>query len=778
MSNKRLSIHNIKKQYDGKVVLDIADLYINYGEVTAIVGTSGAGKSTLLNILGTLEKPTSGEVYIESDGEKYNIFDNAVDYRSKKAGFIFQDMNLIDGLSAGQNVKVGKLLANISDGKDETSALKELSLDNATQKSETLSGGEKQRVAIARAISKNAEIILADEPSGNLDSKNANLVFANLRSMKENRCIIVITHDMTLAEKYADRIICISDGKIVSDTLNVSTEKQIENENDYTKNQTIQATVKSKKKNRLKVFFDFIFLTGINSVRKRFFRMLSIVFVMALSVSMIVALINYNQEGNAVVEKTNKSYLETDLITVRDNDDYIMPFKGTAKETVEDIFADYDVDGITEDYSWFRYNVMISNDRYTTRNSVSVKSVNINDFFKKRVLANDITGGFPEKDDEIIVGINVAETLFSSDCESCLGQTVKLNDGNGNSVSVKIVGINRTQNVNKEYYNFIPCNALKELERLRLISNFDNNYIQIEEMRYERKLGVNQWKTLTFTTSSIEVITAEPNDLKYKKDNVSRNQNYISIFISSNIFENEYVVKQNNKSETEIFNELSSVEYAVCADDIFSAYICGVYESENERDYSVRIYQEDKEKICTPLPSQINVYIHDVYKSEETVDALSAKYNNLLIISEYKNLRLGVVNNFRFYSLALGFISVLFFIISLVMLSSLTKLLSHERSREVAIVKSLGAKNSWVLGMLLFDMFAISAMVIALSIVFSAIIYFVMPLIFTDFSVLAIKFPIGLIFMVGAIFTVVTILFTSLFLFKTAKKTPLALLRS
>ena len=205
--------------------LDGVSLTINYGEFVAIIGHSGSGKSTLMNILGCLDTPTKGE-YVLSGDAVANLTDNQLsDIRNKQIGFIFQGFNLIPALSALENVELPLIYRGLKLSerrKLANDALSRVGLANrCLHRPSEMSGGQQQRAAIARAIAARPPIILADEPTGNLDSKSGVEVMNILKELSaEGKTIILITHDKNVAA-VAKRIITIKDGKIISDVPNL-----------------------------------------------------------------------------------------------------------------------------------------------------------------------------------------------------------------------------------------------------------------------------------------------------------------------------------------------------------------------------------------------------------------------------------------------------------------------------------------------------------------------------------------------------------------------------
>ncbi|MBP3621809.1 MAG: ABC transporter ATP-binding protein [Lachnospiraceae bacterium] len=203
---------------------DEIDLTIEKGEFVAIVGASGSGKSTLLHMLGCLDKPTSGDIYIEGENiSKYK--DEALAMmRRRKIGFVFQSYNLIPVLTVRENIEMPVLLDDKKPDKEYINDLIEMLGLKEREKHlpNQLSGGQQQRVSIARALANKPSIIFADEPTGNLDRKNGLEVMEILKasSKKYEQTLVLITHEMSIANS-ADRVIEISDGKIVSDSKNM-----------------------------------------------------------------------------------------------------------------------------------------------------------------------------------------------------------------------------------------------------------------------------------------------------------------------------------------------------------------------------------------------------------------------------------------------------------------------------------------------------------------------------------------------------------------------------
>lgn len=218
-----IELKNVKKTYvvgEQKFnALDGIDLTINQGEFVVVLGPSGAGKSTLLNLLGGMDKVTSGSIKVgDNEISKYNDKE-LTRFRAHEVGFIFQFYNIMPTLTVDENVNIIKDVTNVS--KDSKEVLKSVGLLNHADKfPQELSGGEQQRVSIARAIMKNPKILLCDEPTGALDSKTGIDILKLLKEQSDSdTTVIVVTHNSLIAD-IADRIIKIKNGRVESNEIN------------------------------------------------------------------------------------------------------------------------------------------------------------------------------------------------------------------------------------------------------------------------------------------------------------------------------------------------------------------------------------------------------------------------------------------------------------------------------------------------------------------------------------------------------------------------------
>ena len=223
-----ISMNQIRKVYDtGKVKVEALkgiDLHIDEGELVAIVGPSGSGKSTLMNLLGCLDTPTSGEYQLAGENVQGVTRDQLAEIRNRRVGFVFQNFNLLPHITSLENVELPMLFGGMKPAQRReraTELLVKVGLgDRGEHRPTELSGGQMQRVAIARALAMNPDIILADEPTGNLDTSSGGDIMSLFTDLwKQGRTLVIITHDPALAKR-AGRVVEVRDGVIISDHRN------------------------------------------------------------------------------------------------------------------------------------------------------------------------------------------------------------------------------------------------------------------------------------------------------------------------------------------------------------------------------------------------------------------------------------------------------------------------------------------------------------------------------------------------------------------------------
>lgn len=330
-----LELKNINKIYKSKKsndtnALNNINITFNKTGLVFILGKSGSGKSTLLNLLGGLDTPTSGEIIYKSKTFKDFKEKDYDEYRNSSVGFIFQEYNLIDKYDVFENINYALKLQGINDNNKVLEVLDKVGLkDYKSRKINELSGGQKQRIAIARALVKNPDIILADEPSGNLDSENSKIIFDILKELSKERLVIVVSHDRENALNYGDRIIELQDGNIVND---INRTIFVEDSNITNKTSTSHLPLKDK--------FMFSVKNLFGHKIKLVLSILLISFALSFfGFSVMQKYLNFNKETVRLINKFDTKYLN------------IMKLKRTNPECqIQGYYVDCSVqDEITED---------------------------------------------------------------------------------------------------------------------------------------------------------------------------------------------------------------------------------------------------------------------------------------------------------------------------------------------------------------------------------------------------------------------------------------------
>lgn len=399
-------LNNVTKKYcddknDSVIALDNINLKLPENGLVIINGTSGCGKTTLLNVLGGLDNPTSGELYLNNEriDNKSEAWWDA--FRGSYLGFIYQDFNLLDNMTVRENILLPLSFCDINDeekNKRINEIVNELGINEyLDKKTSKLSGGQKQRVAIARALVSGTKIILADEPTGNLDEENSENVFRILKEIAKTHLVVVVTHDSVLAEKYADRLVRISYGKIENDI-----EKELDNANEDAPVAAIENIEIKKTKMPLKECFKF----AKEAIAQRKTR--AFVSVMIFSITLIFALLLCSFLFRSDSSSTEK-YLT-------DSNYKIVPLC----MNVPDKYADFSNDGKIF-YGRKVYELMCEDTdvgRIVEYGSAEVISGNYENYFQSVIYINDnnekyITyeGKYPSKDNEIAISKAFADEL-------------------------------------------------------------------------------------------------------------------------------------------------------------------------------------------------------------------------------------------------------------------------------------------------------------------------------------------------------------------------------
>ena len=408
---------NVSKEYrskKGQVTKALNDININLGNkgLIFIIGKSGSGKSTLLNILGGLDSKTSGHIYIDNkdiDSFKEKDYDS---YRNTYIGFIFQDFNLLEEYNVFDNVMLSaKLLRKKVDKEEIINLLERLGLKGLEYRNiNELSGGQKQRVGIARALIKNPKVILADEPTGNLDSHSSLETFKLLKEISKEKLVVVVSHDLENANTYADKILELQDGNAIRNDLTV--EEKDDNTFSLTKSrlpfkECLHFALTSLKSNKIKLFFTII-LT-----------MISLVF---MGISVNTSMFDKNILATDTLIENKETYYDISYVNI------INPSFGEVRELpmTDKIISDFEKENnVTANpmYSIFDNNSILSFEPISDNDTINpiINYVEVKD---DRLLAN-IIGTIPKSNNEIVIHKYLADNIMEKGIKDINGNLFK-----------------------------------------------------------------------------------------------------------------------------------------------------------------------------------------------------------------------------------------------------------------------------------------------------------------------------------------------------------------
>lgn len=519
--------------------LDNVKFEIDGNGLVCILGPSGSGKTTLMNIIGALDSDFDGDVIINNKSIKEFKTKDLDNYRKNTIGFIFQQFYLINRFSAYDNVKVALNLSNFKDRKSKTmNLLKEVEMSKfAKRKVNVLSGGQKQRVAIARALANNSDVILADEPTGALDSKMSTEIMELLKKLSKTKLVLIITHSQELANQYADTIINMEDGKITgieSQTQDIKNNENVES-NKKNEDKDEEKSKKSKVKKDSGMSFFKAFKYSLKNFTTRKARIIATAIGMSIGIvgiGMALALSN----GTMNIAKSQvESIMPTNMITVtyksNTNESSISNMMQTSDKTFK--YSDFEYlkslnSNVTHFWivpsnvykDWFTEISINKSDAQTAEYEDS--SFFTNQGFQPYENVNgDLTlGRAPENKDELVLSLNTANFLLTSDKSLKLSdlinkdiyikfgpiQSMGKEDDNNQILTFKIVGITSTNTTNYAIYQ----NSMDTLELYGSLYNMKK-----EDMKYvEAYMYLNKNLTSSQITDTIKDLNSKQDEFE------------------------------------------------------------------------------------------------------------------------------------------------------------------------------------------------------------------------------------------------------------------------
>lgn len=682
-----LELKNIKKIYSTgdfkQSALKGINLEFRKNEFVSILGPSGSGKTTLLNIIGGLDKYTSGDLIINSKSTKKFKDTDWDSYRNNTIGFIFQSYNLISHISILDNVEMGMTLSGVSPKKRRKKAievLKKVGLkDHYNKKPNQLSGGQMQRVAIARALANNPDIILADEPTGALDSNTSIQIMNLIKEIAKDKLVIMVTHNPELANAYANRIIEMKDGEVINDS------NPVKNKEDDLNNYKIKKTTMN-------------YLTALNlsfnNIKTKKGRTALTAFASSIGIigiSLILALSNGFQIKIDEFEKDTLSQapiiVSTQAMTIDDN--MISQLKG-ANENLE---------------------------KYTDEKIVYSQQ----DISETLTHKNVITKKYIEYIDNIDVN-NIAGISFQ--------KSIGFNIISKNNNTYKLVD---TTNMNTQPWTLLPTNS-KSKNNLEVIeNNYDILYGEIDDskpglilqvdsknqvyMSTLKQLGFNEKDKVTFDEILNKELKVVINDEYYSEFNgiFIPNTNYETLYNSKNSITLKVQAIIRGKEEKESMTSGSGIGYTNSLVDLIisknkDSKIVKAQETSNINVLSGQPFDENSNSYNTKdyvlsylgaesIPSAIYIYPKNFETKEKITDYLD-EYNkdlgeeNKIEYTDMASMISSLTNNIMdAITVVLIAFSSISLVVSSIMIGIITYISVLERTKEIGILRSLGARK-------------------------------------------------------------------------------------
>ncbi len=762
-------IYKLKKKKEVKA-LDNVSLTFSGNGITFILGKSGSGKSTLLNILGGLDKPTSGELII--DGKNTSTFKESDydDYRNNYLGFIFQDYNLLDEFNVINNIELSLKIKNSECNKEKIDKiLEDLEIkDLSLRKINELSGGQKQRVAIARALVKEPSLILADEPTGALDEDTSLQLMEVLKRLSKDKLIIVVSHNRELASKFGDRIIELKDGKIISDTLN--TKEEINESN----NQNESSLDKSYHKGKLPLLTSLkIGLRNLRLKKVKLFFTLFLSFFSFTLFGLVSTLIFFN--GENVTASALKSIDTNSYIIFKNNQNPTISFNNNLSElkTLEEEF-NINIDPISTSLD---YNSSSSNTNFYPLDLNGKLTSIYGEIYLDESRINNlgfslVDGKYPSKKDEIALTdfhfLNFTQFGFTDYTDSSDGKIIEpseiknYSDLTGKIINIggkkfKITGFIKT-NIAEDFlnkfsliYNNDYKNSLYETIYNNFTISYERNYsnllyvskefyddltnfngfLNVSDISYSRgtfldSFSINipfidddfYWSNID-SISSLNKIDRDYFFFDSAKTKLEKNE----ILISSSIYDEHKDFFDSESSEG--FNY--SLEYSLNGEEINAeGKIVGYFSDEDSlKMNSIVLDEEFYSELTSGYEYGFNSFIFK-NNSNETNNAFEtfihnkfgSDYNNKFVI--YNNIVAkisGISDSFKLLKFGLSICGVFLAIFSMILFGNFISNSISYRKKEIGILRALGCRKIDVFSIFFFEGLAIALINFVLSLI-------------------------------------------------------------
>lgn len=618
-----IELKNVCKEYKAKnrvvtKALNNINIKLPSSGLVFVLGKSGSGKSTLLNLIGCMDKVTSGNILI-NDKDISKLSESKLnDYRNSCFGFIFQEHNLIEKFSVYDNLKLPCALKKLKYKKDDyDKILNSVSLDNlGYRRVNELSGGQKTRVSIARALIKNPNVILADEPTGNLDSTNSIQIFEILKNISKDRLVIVVTHDTEYAYKYGDRVIEIEDGNITKDNI----VNQINEDNKEIK------IVKSRLS-----FVDAIKFSSMN-LRRKTIRLIVISIIISVTLTLfgysylmsdidiinthVKTMIDNNETEMILVKKIPGKNLSDINPALNISDEEIKYIRNNITNNIELTYRlvldnefmeleknmDFENPNLELTYNAY-YNHTYTESTFIEKSKESLESLKLigsapadnNDIAIYKVLADYLLINGTIILDNDSKGNLIQKTWYPKDYNDLVNSHKKILLTNGNFKNSKKYYVVITGIIDEDLSKFEVLKTIDrakaEHEQKSLLDEFSNKYMPLLNLRI---VSDNFYKDIVIDKNNI--LDNNLYDLTYTYNNEKYYTSFSSSLISSvemNIYDGKKIRKISDIKEDEIVLDMSLISKMNGGDKFYSEQL-EIYTKKIDKEYENKVKQREK----------------------------------------------------------------------------------------------------------------------------------------------------------------------------------------
>ena len=672
-----IKLKNVSKFYYSKGVIasgfSKVNVEFNIGEFVAITGESGSGKSTLLNVISGLDTYEEGEMYVDGKETSHYMEKDWEDYRRKYIGNIYQNFNLINSYTVYQNIELVLILNGLTKKEARPKVLeliKKVNLEKFTKtKVSKLSGGQKQRVAIARALAKDVPVIIADEPTGNLDKRSAESIVKLLKELSKDKLVIIVTHNYEQISEYATRKITMHDGKILEDKKIKEVKEGPSIENNY-QNITFFNKIRLGIRNTFNVLPKFILL---------------LIVYLFIVVSLMAEYSSF-KKSEYENSKAGYNYIFQDLSEER----IIINKKDKSSFTDEELNKISKMSNIS--------NIMRNDavtDRYFTLNSEDQSYV-ISGTPKgiKQLKGKLDYGRLPENDNEIVVEGPKDDYYLSRVKEAIMNKTYSIENeyssGENNiAEKLKIVGIKYAKTTDDyKYYLYFSDQLLNELQfqanqsySTSIVKFLGKNH-QSNSWNTSYKIVPNAW------VSRGKAYISEDNKYSCPKENCINQPLTINV---SNLYYQESL----NLSVEKYYN-IKNINRILSLPN---------YKKEDFENYNgiIFISKDDYNNLYNKATYQVSVYVKDARIIDETLDALNKDYNTLAIKDVLVQQEAVVIVRILKIIVTIILVVTLFFITYFVI-----KLILKSRNIYYTTIRMLGSSKKVARQLLVIELFVIS----------------------------------------------------------------------